>query len=170
MLKKVKIIPGFASLSGSLPKCDLRWIMLHLPTQFHSNWPTNKQTLILWHYLNYLFFQTRDLFLLLQVEPVHRSTAESSGQCVFVCVCVCVCVFVCTHLYVCVYTGVYSHYVLQPSPSLTLLLKPVASRELLLPCHQPISTQDPAPDAMQTVQVWNNKCVHWFQEPQNYKV
>ncbi|XP_060951818.1 meiosis 1 arrest protein [Limanda limanda] len=70
--------------------------------------------------------RSRDLFLLLQVEPVQRSTAESSG--------------------------VYSHYVLQSSLSLTLLLKPVASRELLLPCHQPIPTQDPAPDAMQTVQ------------------
>ncbi|GLD70971.1 meiosis 1 arrest protein [Lates japonicus] len=70
--------------------------------------------------------RSRDLFLLLQVEPVQRSTAEGSG--------------------------VYSHYVLQPSQSLSLLLKPVVSRELLLPCSLPVSTQDPAPDAMQTVQ------------------
>ena len=57
-----------------------------------------------------LFFQTRDLFLLLQVEPVHRSTAESSGQCVFVCVCVCVCMSVCMHSSVClcVYRCVFS--------------------------------------------------------------
>uniref|UniRef100_A0A3Q2VRM8 Meiosis 1 associated protein n=1 Tax=Haplochromis burtoni TaxID=8153 RepID=A0A3Q2VRM8_HAPBU len=32
-------------------------------------------------------------------------------------------------------TGVYSHYILQPSSSLSLLLKPVVSRELLLPCR-----------------------------------
>ncbi|XP_071333927.1 meiosis 1 arrest protein isoform X2 [Trachinotus anak] len=70
--------------------------------------------------------RSRDLFLLLQVEPVQRSTAGGSG--------------------------VYSHYVLQPSPSLSLLLKPVVSRELLLPCSLPVSTQDPAPDAVQTVQ------------------
>lgn len=59
-------------------------------------------------------------------------------------------------VYVCVIvynTGVVSHYVLQPSLSLSLLLKPVVSRELLLPCSLPISTQDPAPDAMQTMQV-----------------
>ncbi|XP_040887757.1 meiosis 1 arrest protein [Toxotes jaculatrix] len=73
-----------------------------------------------------LILKSRDLFLLLQVEPVQRSTAGCSG--------------------------VYSHYVLQPSPSLSLLLKPVVSRELLLPCSLPVSTQDPAPDAMQTVQ------------------
>ncbi|XP_030285748.1 meiosis 1 arrest protein isoform X3 [Sparus aurata] len=70
--------------------------------------------------------RSRDLFLLLQVEPAQRSTAGGSG--------------------------VVSHYVLQPSPSLSLLLKPVVSRELLLPCSLPISTQDPAPDAMQTMQ------------------
>ncbi|XP_076581656.1 meiosis 1 arrest protein [Chaetodon auriga] len=70
--------------------------------------------------------RSRDLFLLLQVEPVQRSTAGGSGVC--------------------------SHYVLQPSPSLSLLLKPVVSRELLLPCSLPVSAQEAAPDAVQTVQ------------------
>ncbi|XP_054456864.1 meiosis 1 arrest protein [Anoplopoma fimbria] len=70
--------------------------------------------------------RSRDLFLLLQVEPAQRSTAGGSG--------------------------VYSHYLLQPSPSLSLLLKPVVSRELLLPCSLPVSTQQPAPDAVHTIQ------------------
>ncbi|XP_027133598.1 meiosis 1 arrest protein isoform X2 [Larimichthys crocea] len=70
--------------------------------------------------------RSRDLFLLLQVEPAQRSTAGDSGVC--------------------------SHYVLQPSPSLSLLLKPVVSRELLLPCSQPVPTQEPAPDAVQAIQ------------------
>uniref|UniRef100_A0A3Q3LRW1 Meiosis 1 associated protein n=1 Tax=Mastacembelus armatus TaxID=205130 RepID=A0A3Q3LRW1_9TELE len=69
--------------------------------------------------------RSRDLLLLLQVEPVQRSTAGDMN----------------------------SHYVLQPSPSLSLLLKPVVSRELLLPFSLPISTQDPEPDTMQTMQV-----------------
>uniref|UniRef100_A0A3Q4GTJ8 Meiosis 1 associated protein n=1 Tax=Neolamprologus brichardi TaxID=32507 RepID=A0A3Q4GTJ8_NEOBR len=72
-------------------------------------------------------FQSRDLFLLLQVEPAQKSAAGASG--------------------------VYSHYILQPSPSLSLLLKPVVSRELLLPCSQLVSAQDPAHHAMQTIQV-----------------
>ncbi|XP_068163739.1 meiosis 1 arrest protein [Antennarius striatus] len=70
--------------------------------------------------------KSRDWFLLLQVEPTLRSTAGASG--------------------------VYSHYILQPSPSLSLLLKPVVSRELLLPCSQPISSQEPSPVALQTIQ------------------
>ncbi|XP_056299011.1 meiosis 1 arrest protein isoform X2 [Pseudoliparis swirei] len=40
----------------------------------------------------------------------------------------------------------------QPSPSLSLLLKPVVSRELLLPCSLPVSTQEPAADAVLTIQ------------------
>ncbi|XP_030017765.1 meiosis 1 arrest protein [Sphaeramia orbicularis] len=67
-----------------------------------------------------------NLFLLLQSEPSQRGTAGDSG--------------------------VYSHYVLQPSPSLSLLLKPVASRELLLPCSLAVSTQDPTTEATQTIQ------------------
>ncbi|XP_006802566.1 meiosis 1 arrest protein [Neolamprologus brichardi] len=72
--------------------------------------------------------KSRDLFLLLQVEPAQKSAAGASGPCV------------------------YSHYILQPSPSLSLLLKPVVSRELLLPCSQLVSAQDPAHHAMQTIQ------------------
>ncbi|XP_047434162.1 meiosis 1 arrest protein-like [Mugil cephalus] len=68
--------------------------------------------------------RSRDVFLLLQAEQ--KPTAGGSG--------------------------VHSHYVLQPSPSLSLLLKPVVSRELLLPCSLPVLTQDPAPHAVQTVQ------------------
>ncbi|XP_030578582.1 meiosis 1 arrest protein [Archocentrus centrarchus] len=70
--------------------------------------------------------KSRDLFLLLQVEPAQKSAAGGSG--------------------------VYSHYILQPSSSLSLLLKPVVSRELLLPCSQLSSSQDPAYHAMQTIQ------------------
>ncbi|KAJ0055954.1 hypothetical protein NL108_016915, partial [Boleophthalmus pectinirostris] len=52
----------------------------------------------------------------------------------------------------CVCTGVFSHYVLQPSPSLSLLLKPVVSRELLLPCSMGPSSKEPCPEAHRTVQ------------------
>ncbi|KAM9836570.1 meiosis 1 arrest protein [Aulostomus maculatus] len=72
--------------------------------------------------------RSRDLFLLLQVEPTQRSTAGGSGQ------------------------RVYSHYVLQASPSLSLLLKPVVSRELFLPCSLPVPNEDPPPQAMQIIQ------------------
>lgn len=55
--------------------------------------------------------------------------------------------------------GVCSHYILQPSSALSLLLKPVTSRELLLPCSlPPPSTQSPEPDASQTVQVGHGNC------------
>ncbi|KAM9827364.1 meiosis 1 arrest protein [Neosynchiropus ocellatus] len=66
---------------------------------------------------------SQNLFLLLQVEPSQMST---SG-------------------------GLYSHYVLQASPTLTLLLKPVASRELVLPCPLVVPTQDPTAEATQTI-------------------
>ncbi|XP_074555484.1 meiosis 1 arrest protein [Halichoeres trimaculatus] len=68
--------------------------------------------------------QSRDLFLLLQVELAQRSTAG----------------------------GVCSHYILQPSSSLALLLKPVVSRELLLPCSQLVPAQEPTPDALELLQ------------------
>ncbi|XP_041635309.1 meiosis 1 arrest protein [Cheilinus undulatus] len=70
--------------------------------------------------------QSRDLFLLMQVESTQRSTAGGPG--------------------------VYSHYILQPSPSFSLLLKPVVSRELLLPCSLPVSIQEPTSDALQVLQ------------------
>ncbi|KAF7657393.1 hypothetical protein LDENG_00027550 [Lucifuga dentata] len=49
-------------------------------------------------------------------------------------------------------SGVHSHYVLQSSPSLSLLLKPVACRDLLLPCSLPVSSQDPTPESLHTIQ------------------
>ncbi|KAM3857806.1 meiosis 1 arrest protein-like [Diretmus argenteus] len=72
--------------------------------------------------------KSRDLFLLVRLEPVQSPTAVGSGLCV------------------------YSHYVLQPSPSLSLLVKPVVSRELLLPCCLPVSNQNPPPDDITTIQ------------------
>ncbi|KAM4714766.1 meiosis 1 arrest protein [Anableps anableps] len=98
--------------------------------------------------------RSQDLFLLLKVEPDKRSPAGGSGLCVkdkpTVDESMCVFVFISSyHTWV---TGVYSHYILQPSPCLSLLLKPVASRELLLPCSLPISNQEPSPNAMQTIQ------------------
>ncbi|XP_072574697.1 meiosis 1 arrest protein isoform X3 [Paramormyrops kingsleyae] len=46
----------------------------------------------------------------------------------------------------------FSHYVLQPSASLSLLLKPVAGRELLLPCHMPVSSEDSPDGPLATIQ------------------
>ncbi|XP_036407637.1 meiosis 1 arrest protein [Megalops cyprinoides] len=45
-----------------------------------------------------------------------------------------------------------SHCVLQASGSLSLLLKPVAPRELLLPCALPIPGEDPPHSALTTIQ------------------
>ncbi|XP_076026911.1 meiosis 1 arrest protein [Genypterus blacodes] len=70
--------------------------------------------------------RSRDLLLLLLLEPDQRSTGEGEG--------------------------VISHYILQPSTSLSLLLKPVVSKELLLPCSLPVSPQDPTPNAARTLQ------------------
>uniref|UniRef100_A0AAV2KM39 Hermes trasposase DNA-binding domain-containing protein n=1 Tax=Knipowitschia caucasica TaxID=637954 RepID=A0AAV2KM39_KNICA len=69
---------------------------------------------------------SRSLFLLLQSEPTHKTASRAAG--------------------------VFSHYMLQASPSLSLLLKPVVSRELLLPCSVPPCTQEPCPEATSTVQ------------------
>uniref|UniRef100_A0AAV2KRS3 Meiosis 1 arrest protein n=1 Tax=Knipowitschia caucasica TaxID=637954 RepID=A0AAV2KRS3_KNICA len=70
--------------------------------------------------------RSRSLFLLLQSEPTHKTASRAAG--------------------------VFSHYMLQASPSLSLLLKPVVSRELLLPCSVPPCTQEPCPEATSTVQ------------------
>uniref|UniRef100_A0AAV2KM54 Uncharacterized protein n=1 Tax=Knipowitschia caucasica TaxID=637954 RepID=A0AAV2KM54_KNICA len=70
--------------------------------------------------------KSRSLFLLLQSEPTHKTASRAAG--------------------------VFSHYMLQASPSLSLLLKPVVSRELLLPCSVPPCTQEPCPEATSTVQ------------------
>ncbi|CAL8376772.1 unnamed protein product [Gadus morhua 'NCC'] len=48
--------------------------------------------------------------------------------------------------------GLQAHYVLQASPFSSLLLKPVVSRELLLPCPLPASAQDPRPDTLHAIQ------------------
>lgn len=71
--------------------------------------------------------RSRDLFLLLQSESTQRTTPGAPA-------------------------GVYSHYILQSSSSLSLLLKPVVSRELLLPCSMAVCTQDPTPEAHKTIQ------------------
>ncbi|XP_075943367.1 meiosis 1 arrest protein [Anarhichas minor] len=100
-------------------------LVLRPTTCWQLDWDEMETNHNLFHALCHTL-RSRDLFLLLQVEPAQRSTAGGSG--------------------------VYSHYVLQPSPSLSLLLKPVVSRELLLPCSLTVSTQEPAPDAVHTIQ------------------
>ncbi|ROL47931.1 Meiosis 1 arrest protein [Anabarilius grahami] len=49
-------------------------------------------------------------------------------------------------------SGVFSYYVLQSSGSLSLLLKPVLTRELMLPCSLPVSMEDPPLPALATVE------------------
>ncbi|XP_076843438.1 meiosis 1 arrest protein [Brachyhypopomus gauderio] len=58
--------------------------------------------------------RTRDLFLLVRCDPQFGSGCNVS-----------------------------SYYVLQASASLSLLLTPVLTRELMLPCHLPVSNEDP---------------------------
>ncbi|KAL4660953.1 meiosis 1 arrest protein isoform X1 [Arapaima gigas] len=73
--------------------------------------------------------RSQDWFLLVRYEqPLVPDTAPSSGPLLF------------------------SYYVLQPSPSLSLLLKPVAARELLLPCHLPITSEDPPQGLLAKIQ------------------
>ncbi|KAM6909371.1 meiosis 1 arrest protein [Xenentodon cancila] len=102
-------------------------LLIRPTTCWQLDWDEMESNHSLFHALCHTL-RSQELFLLLQMEPDRRSTAGSSG------------------LRVC------SYYMLQPSPSLSLLLKPVVSRELLLPCSMPAPTQDPAPHAMQTVQ------------------
>uniref|UniRef100_A0A3P9B6G8 Meiosis 1 associated protein n=1 Tax=Maylandia zebra TaxID=106582 RepID=A0A3P9B6G8_9CICH len=101
-------------------------LVIRPTTCWQLDWDEMENNQNLFHALCHTL-RSRDLFLLLQVEPAQKSAAGASG--------------------------VYSHYILQPSPSLSLLLKPVVSRELLLPCSQLVSAQDPAHHAMQTIQV-----------------
>ncbi|XP_030635091.1 meiosis 1 arrest protein [Chanos chanos] len=49
-------------------------------------------------------------------------------------------------------TGVFSYYLLQSSSSLSLLLKPVLTRELLLSSSTPVSNEDPPASALTKVQ------------------
>ncbi|KAG9274394.1 meiosis 1 arrest protein isoform X1 [Astyanax mexicanus] len=48
---------------------------------------------------------------------------------------------------------VFSYYVLQPSTSLSLLLKPVLTRELMLPCNLPFLNEDPSLNALTMVEM-----------------
>uniref|UniRef100_A0A3Q3K9I0 Meiosis 1 associated protein n=1 Tax=Monopterus albus TaxID=43700 RepID=A0A3Q3K9I0_MONAL len=105
-------------------------LVIRPTTCWQLDWDEMESNHNLFHALCHTL-RSRDLFLLLQVEPIQRPTAG----------------------------GVCSHYVLQPSQSLSLLLKPVSSRELLLPCSLPVSTQDPSPDAMQILQVRSPYCI-----------
>ncbi|TNN85261.1 Meiosis 1 arrest protein [Liparis tanakae] len=100
-------------------------LVLRPTTCWQLDWDEMETNHNLFHALCHTL-RSRDLFLLLRVEAAQRPPAGGSGVC--------------------------SHYVLQPSPSLSLLLKPVVSRELLLPCSLPVSTQEPAADAVLTVQ------------------
>ncbi|XP_072232988.1 meiosis 1 arrest protein [Leuresthes tenuis] len=100
-------------------------LVIRPTTCWQLDWDEMETNHSLFHALCHTL-RSRDLFLLVQVEPDQSSAAGGSG--------------------------VYSHYILQPSPSFSLLLKPVISRELLLPCSLPVSTQEPPPSAMQTVQ------------------
>lgn len=102
-------------------------LVIRPTTCWQLDWDEMENNQNLFHALCHTL-RSRDLFLLLQVEAAQKSAAGASGPCV------------------------YSHYILQPSPSLSLLLKPVVSRELLLPCSQLVSAQDPAHHAMQTIQ------------------
>ncbi|KAI5104388.1 meiosis 1 arrest protein [Silurus meridionalis] len=67
--------------------------------------------------------RTRDLFLLVRSETEFHSASSA-----------------------------FSFYVLQSSSSLSLLLKPVLTRELMLPCSLPVSNEDPPPNTLNTVE------------------
>ncbi|XP_029695794.1 meiosis 1 arrest protein isoform X2 [Takifugu rubripes] len=98
-------------------------LVLYPTTCWQLDWDEMEANNNLFHALCHTL-KTHGWFLLLQMEPV---TAGGLGVC--------------------------SHYILQPSSALSLLLKPAASKELLLPCSLPRPLQQrPAPDATQAVQ------------------
>lgn len=83
-----------------------------------------------------LLFQTRDWFLLVRSEPEFRSASSA-----------------------------FSYYILQSSASLTLLLKPVLTRELMLPCDLPVSNEDPPLNTLGVIEVhtaWHRIHFIWF--------
>ncbi|XP_061566172.1 meiosis 1 arrest protein [Cololabis saira] len=100
-------------------------LLIRPTTCWKLDWDEMESNHSLFHALCHTL-RSRDLFLLLQLEPDQRPPAGSSG--------------------------VRSFYMLQPCPSLSLLLKPVVSRELLLPCSMPAAAQAPSPHAMQTIE------------------
>uniref|UniRef100_A0A4W3IED1 Meiosis 1 associated protein n=1 Tax=Callorhinchus milii TaxID=7868 RepID=A0A4W3IED1_CALMI len=57
---------------------------------------------------------------------------------------------------------VYSYYILLPSSTLTLLVKPIAVRELLLPCELPYRSEAPPETALSKVEV-----SEWLQRNQH---
>ncbi|KAL7880369.1 hypothetical protein SRHO_G00026230 [Serrasalmus rhombeus] len=73
-------------------------------------------------------------------------------------------------------SSVFSYYILQSSASLSLLLKPILTRELMLPCSLPTSNEDPPLNTLTVVQrcleqleedpVFNPLCLHANLYPQ----
>uniref|UniRef100_A0A3Q2CM96 Meiosis 1 associated protein n=1 Tax=Cyprinodon variegatus TaxID=28743 RepID=A0A3Q2CM96_CYPVA len=107
-------------------------LVIRPTTSWQLDWDEMEANNSLFHALCQTL-RSQDLFLLLKAEPDKRSIAGGSG--------------------------VYSHYILQPSPYFSLLLKPVASRELLLPCSMSGSNQDSTPDSLQTIQLGSSSRV-----------
>ncbi|XP_029610385.1 meiosis 1 arrest protein isoform X1 [Salmo trutta] len=107
-------------------------LIIRPTTCWQMDWDEMERNHHLFHALCHTL-RVRDWFLLVRSEPIGSSSIGS---------------------------GVCCHYLLQPSASLSLLLKPVANRELLLPCQLPVSNQDPPPDALTTIQ----SCVGQLEE------
>lgn len=80
-----------------------------------------------------LFLQSRDWFLLVRLEPEF-----SSGS------------------------SILSSYVLQSSTSYSLLLKPVLTRELMLPCNLTVSQEDLPPNTLSMVEVFGGFVLLYF--------
>ncbi|XP_042185345.1 meiosis 1 arrest protein isoform X1 [Oncorhynchus tshawytscha] len=107
-------------------------LIIRPTTCWQMDWDEMERNHHLFHALCHTL-RARDWFLLVRSEPIGSSSIGS---------------------------GVCCHYLLQPSASLSLLLKPVANREMLLPCQLPVSNQDPPPDALTTIQ----SCVGQLEE------
>ncbi|KAK6291752.1 hypothetical protein J4Q44_G00375370 [Coregonus suidteri] len=107
-------------------------LIIRPTTCWQLDWDEMESNHHLFHALCHTL-RARDWFLLVRSEPNGSSSIGS---------------------------GVSCHYLLQPSASLSFLLKPVANRELLLPCQLPVSNQDPPPDALTTIQ----SCVSQLEE------
>ncbi|KAM9400671.1 meiosis 1 arrest protein [Salvelinus alpinus] len=107
-------------------------LIIRPTTCWQMDWDEMERNHHLFHALCHTL-RARDWFLLVRSEPIGSSSIGS---------------------------GVCCHYLLQPSAALSLLLKPVANRELLLPCQLPVSNQDPPPDALTTIQ----SCVGQLEE------
>uniref|UniRef100_A0A673WFQ2 Meiosis 1 associated protein n=1 Tax=Salmo trutta TaxID=8032 RepID=A0A673WFQ2_SALTR len=124
------LVSGKGLANQSPPPQRLR--VIKPTTCWQMDWDEMERNHHLFHALCHTL-RVRDWFLLVRSEPIGSSSIGS---------------------------GVCCHYLLQPSASLSLLLKPVANRELLLPCQLPVSNQDPPPDALTTIQ----SCVGQLEE------